>query len=129
MRSLFAAVVVLGLSVALLSRSVLAEAPLPTERREASAILAALKKKPAQNKAPLAVLRFYVEVAGGNSLQVSALEAPSTAKRPHVSANADQAQNALDSAWFLRRRRGLASDGNVFSDDGHRLLSRRRACG
>ena len=69
MRSLFAALVVLALSVALLSRAVLAEAPLPTEEREVSPLLAALRKKP-ELKARLAALRFYVEVGGGTSLRV-----------------------------------------------------------
>ena len=69
MRSLFAAMVVLALSVALLSRSVLAEAPPSMEERKASAILAALRKKP-ELKPTLAALRFYVEVGGGEALQV-----------------------------------------------------------
>ena len=69
MRSLFAAVVVLALSVALLSRSVLAEAPPQMEERKVSTILAALRKRP-ELKATLATVRFYVEVGGGTALPV-----------------------------------------------------------
>ena len=69
MRSLFAALLVLALSVALLSRSVLAEAPPQMEERKVSTILTALAKKP-ELKATLAALRFHVEVGGGTSLRV-----------------------------------------------------------
>jgi hypothetical protein len=68
MRSLFVAVVVLGLAVALLSRSVLAEPPPAMEPRDVTKILAALEAKPGL-KAELASVRFYAEVLGQRSLQ------------------------------------------------------------
>lgn len=68
MRSLFVAFAVLGLAVALLSRSVFAEPPPAMEPRELSTIIAALKTKPAL-KTELASARFYGEVLGQRSLQ------------------------------------------------------------
>jgi len=61
MKSLFGALVVLGLSIALLAR---AEPPPAMERRELSKIIAALK-----TKAALASVRFYAEVLGAKELQ------------------------------------------------------------
>ncbi len=65
MKSLFGALVVLGLSIALLAR---AEPPPAMERRELSKIIAALKTKPGA-KAALASVRFYAEVLGAKELQ------------------------------------------------------------
>ena len=69
MRSLFAAVVVLGLSGLLLARSVSAEPPPPMEGREVAKIIEGLKKKPAL-KTELASVRFFAEALGQKSLQV-----------------------------------------------------------
>src|SRR4249919_2634867 len=69
MRSLFAAVGVLVLSVALLSRSVFAGDSLPTEQRDVAAVIAALQKLP-KAKAELALVRFYAEVLGGKTVTV-----------------------------------------------------------
>ncbi len=68
MRSFFAAVVVLALSVTLLARSVSAEPPPAMESREVKKIIAALKKKPAL-KGQLASVRFDAEVFGATELQ------------------------------------------------------------
>lgn len=77
MRSFFGALVVLGLSVALLAGRVLAEAPPELETRPVGPILAALKKKPGL-EVPLATLRFYVEVLEGDSLDVPVGSEPET---------------------------------------------------
>ena len=69
MRSLFLAVAVLGLAVALMSRSVFAGPPPPMESRELKQIVEALKKKPAL-KTELASVRFAGEVLGTKTLQV-----------------------------------------------------------
>jgi hypothetical protein len=69
MRSLLFAVAVLGLAVALLSRSVWAEPPPAMEPRDLKKIAEALKKKPAL-KAQLASVRFAGEVLGIKTLEV-----------------------------------------------------------
>ncbi len=69
MRSFFAAFVVLGLSIALLSRSVSAGPPMAPESRDLSAVIASLRLDPAL-KGSLAAARFYGEVFGGKSVNV-----------------------------------------------------------
>jgi hypothetical protein len=68
MRSLFLAVAVLGVAVALLSRSVSAEPPPAMESRELKKVVEALKKKPAL-KTELASVRFAGEVLATKSVQ------------------------------------------------------------
>jgi hypothetical protein len=77
MRSLFAALVVLGLSVLLLARSVSAEPPPPMEGRDVQKIIEGLKKKPAL-KTEIASVRFAAEVLGQKSLQVPMGSTPET---------------------------------------------------
>ena len=69
MRSLLGALAVAGCAVSLLSRTVAAEPPQPTEARLLSKIIPALRAKPAL-KADLAMVRFYAEVFGGTELDV-----------------------------------------------------------
>jgi hypothetical protein len=67
MRSLVFAAAVLGLSIAMLSRSVSAEPPPAQENRDLAKIVEVLKSKPAL-KRELASVRFYGEVLGQKSL-------------------------------------------------------------